>query len=466
MKKGKTIHKPTHGSFRDPSGFIFHRRGVVYRQINLSYKKNFDFLLSSGLFEELRNKKLIVDHEPVNIKISPDGKAYKIIKPSKIPFISYPYEWCFSQLKDAALLTLNIQKIAIKRGMTLKDASAYNIQFVDNKPILIDTLSFEKYKEGNPWQGYFQFCKHFLAPLALMSYKDLRLNQLARLHVDGVPLDLVSSLLPSRSYLKISMLVHIHLHARGQKLFSKKEVREDKKTINTGTNIKLVASLETAIKKLNWKSNFSIWGKYYDETNYSDLAMDQKKKIVKKYLDIIKPKTVSDYGANTGIFSEISSGMNAYTISFDNDPVTVEENYLNCKQKDLKNILPLVIDIANPTPPIGWENKERDSFLNRSLSDCALALALVHHLVVSNNLSFDQIAQFFNNQTNSLIIEFVEKSDSQVQKLLLNRKDIYKDYSKEKFENTFNKYFKIQHRLRIKGTKRWLYLMNKKQLKN
>ncbi|MCK4632380.1 MAG: SAM-dependent methyltransferase, partial [candidate division Zixibacteria bacterium] len=184
----KTTINP--GSFRDPSGFIFTREGTVYRQVNKSYQNDFDLLISSGLYQKLIDKKLLVSHDEVEIDSGQSELAYKIIRPEQVPFVSYPYEWSFSQLKDAALTTLRMQKIALKHGMSLKDASAYNIQFIGNRPVMIDTLSFETYREGSPWVAYKQFCQHFLAPLALMSRTDVRLSQLLRVYIDGIPLDL------------------------------------------------------------------------------------------------------------------------------------------------------------------------------------------------------------------------------------------------------------------------------------
>ena len=175
-------------SFRDPSGILFFVNGQVYRQVNQSYKNDYEKLMDSGLYDLLIKKKLLIPHEEVNIEPILNEKSYKIIKPQQIPFISYPYEWCFSELKEAALTTLEVQKISMDFGMTLKDASAYNIQFIDGHATLIDTLSFETYRDGQFWYGYRQFCQHFLAPLSLISHKDVRLLQLLRVFIDGIPL--------------------------------------------------------------------------------------------------------------------------------------------------------------------------------------------------------------------------------------------------------------------------------------
>ena len=213
----------TSGSFRDPSGFIFTVNDTLYRQVNHLYKEEYDLIMSSGLYDHLKKSKTLVAHQEVSLDLSPDPQiAYKVIKPDPIAFISYPYEWCFSQLKEAAILTLAIAKRSLAYGMSLKDASAYNVQFKNGRAIFIDSLSFEKYIEGKPWIAYRQFCQHFLAPLALMAYRDVKMNQLLRTNIDGVPLDIASKLLPLRTRLNFGLLTHIHLHAKSQQRFADK----------------------------------------------------------------------------------------------------------------------------------------------------------------------------------------------------------------------------------------------------
>src|SRR3954469_2008329 len=240
-------------SFRDPSGFVFQRNGIVYRQVNQSYRDDYDLMIRSGFYRRMVDDGWLVAHAeegPDAIAAEP-GIAYKILQPERIPFISYPYEWCFSQLKDAALLTLAIQRRAIEHGMTLKDCNAYNVQFREGRGIFIDTLSFEAYREGSPWVAYRQFCQHFLAPLALMSLIDVRLNQLSRTNIDGVPLDLAARLLPLRSRLRPSLLVHIHLHAKMQSAHAGSAVAQRSTgRFSRRSLLGLVDHLESAIRGL------------------------------------------------------------------------------------------------------------------------------------------------------------------------------------------------------------------------
>ena len=449
-------------SFRDPSGSLFFQDGSIYRRVDFRYKENYDHLINSGLYKTLVDSGLLVPHDEVGADFDKTCGAYKVLKPELIPFISYPYEWCFSQLKNAALTTLEIQKKALRFGMTLKDSSAYNIQFMKGRPIFIDTLSFEKYREGQPWVAYRQFCQHFLTPLALMSYNDIRLSQLFRVYIDGIPLDLASSLLPSRTRFRFSLLSHIHLHAKSQKYFGDKTVNTSGHKMPRRGLLGLIGSLESAVEKLKWQPRDTEWTDYYESTNYSPEALHQKKQLVADFLNKTNPKMVWDLGANKGLFSRIASDRGIQTIAFDIDPAAVEKNYRECVEKEETNILPLLLDLTNPSPNIGWQNQERMSILKRGPAETVLALALIHHLAISNNLPFEKIADFFSKICHWLVIEFVPKSDSQVRRLLSSREDIFPDYTQRFFESQFGEYFAIEGSSKVKDSQRTLYLMQKR----
>jgi ribosomal protein L11 methylase PrmA len=449
-------------SFRDPNGFVFTSEGIVYRQVQQSYQEHYDHLIQSGLYEDLVRSKLLLPHEETNLNLAVHGPAYKILKPQFIPFLSYPYEWCFSQLKDAALTTLEIQKAALLKGMMLKDASAFNIQFLQNKPVMIDTLSFELYKEGEPWIAYRQFCQHFLAPLALMSTRDVRLNQLFRIYIDGLPLDLAAGLLPFRTRFKPSLFTHLHLHAKSQKRYASKVVKKEQYKISQFQLRALIDSLESAIRNLEWRAEGTEWGSYYESTNYAEGSFDHKKSTVQNYLKETNPKMVWDLGANTGIFSRLSSDQGIQTIAFDIDPVAVEKNYRQAKKKGESHLLPLLLDLTNPSPAIGYENKERMSLEERGPADTVLALALVHHLAISNNVPLAKVAEYFSRLCRWLIIEFVPKNDSQVQRLLATREDIFPNYTQDAFETEFSSFFAIKDSTKISNSERTMCLMHKK----
>jgi hypothetical protein len=450
-------------SFRDPDGFLFYRDGELFRQVNVSYRDDYELFISSGLYQKLIDEELLIPHREVDAPFAREKNGFKIIKPAFIPFISYPYEWSFSQLKDAALLTLRIQEICLSYDMSLKDGSAYNIQFLKGRPVFIDTLSFEKYREGEPWLAYRQFCQHFLAPLASMSYRDIRLGQLLRIYIDGFPLDLTTSMLPLSAYFNMSIFMHIVLHGKSQKKYEDKRPPQNIRKISRLGFRGIINSLSKAVKKLKWNPGGTEWENYYGGTNYSPEALEHKKEVVKGYLDRVKPGKTWDLGANTGLFSRIAADMGAPVVAFDVDPAAVEKNYLQVREKKEERILPLLLDLTNPSPGAGWKNEERSSFIERGPVDLVLALALVHHLAISNNVPLDKVASFFRQICDHLIIEFIPKEDSQVQRLLATREDVFPDYNRQEFERRFSHYFFIEDSKKIRESERTLYLLRKKE---
>lgn len=450
------------GSFRDPSGFIFTEKGKVYRLVNNYYKKEYDALMSNGLYKELTDSGLLIKHK-VTTHAAATIDAYKILEPEKIGFISYPYEWSFNQLKDAALLTLKIQEVAMKYGMGLKDASAYNVQFYRGKPIFIDTLSFEIVETPKPWVAYRQYCQHFLAPLALMAYIDISLSKLLRDYIDGIPLDLASRLLPRRSKLKFGIAAHIHMHAKSQKRYASAAKSSVKtKTISQNALLGIIRSLMNTTSKINWKPSKTEWSEYYTFTNYNDKSFNNKKKIIEDFIDRAKPKNVWDLGANNGLFSRIAADRDIQTVAFDIDPIAVEANYVKTKEVDEETILPILMDLTNPSPDLGWAHEERESLEKRGPTDMLFALALIHHLAISNNLPLQSIADYFAKLGDYLVIEFVPKGDSQVDILLATREDIFPSYNEDGFEGAFKSAYDIVQKVKIAGSKRTLYLMKRK----
>lgn len=455
------------GSFRDPAGFIYSRNDAIYRQINKTGAKDYDLFMSSGLYKVLIEKKLLVPHREVSISFSLHARtAHKIIQPDNIPFISYPYEWSFSQLKDAALLTLEVQKLALEKGMTLKDASAYNIQFIGRQPIFIDTLSFAAYEPGAPWQGYKQFCEHFLAPLALATVSTPNIIPALKTMIDGIPLELATKLLPAKTRLQWGLTTHLFLHKTAQKKHKNTEtVRLKPRVVSMFALKGLISSLERTIKKSHMPKIKTEWGKYYTNTNYSSSAFKAKKQLVEKFINKAKPKMVWDMGGNTGEFSQIPASKGIYTVCFDIDPLAVEQNYLHKDKSSAEKLLPLVQDLTNPSPNLGWAHHERQSLKRRGPADLCMALALVHHLAIGNNLPLEMIAEYFSAICKHLIIEFIPKEDSKVKILLKSRPDIFPEFTKPGFEKAMRQYFSVVASEPIKGSKRTLYLLKAKNAK-
>ena len=454
-----------HASFRDPSGFLFVRDGTLFRQINLSYAQDYDRLQQSGLYQNLVSADLLVAHEEVDTPgLTQD--AYRVIQPERIPYVSYPYEWSFSQLKEAALLTLDLMERAIEHGMILKDASAFNVQFVGSRPVFIDSLSFEIYEEGAPWVAYRQFCQHFLAPLALGAHTDVRLQHLLKAYLDGLPLDLASVLLPWRTRFRYSLLAHIHLHAKSQAKYqdAASDGRKPKAPRMTKRMLEgLISSLRGAVNKLVLPNMKTEWGDYYSDTNYSSDAMAEKEKVVAELLDqhADRSRYVHDIGANTGRFSRLAMHFD-YVVAHDVDPLAVERHYQTVRKAGVSNVLPLLLDMTNPAPGLGWGLSERMSFPERVSGGVVMALAVIHHLAISNNVPLREVSRAFADLAAELLIEFVPKTDSQVQRLLFTREDIFPEYSVDGFESAFANDFETLQKVPIEGSERILYFMRRR----
>jgi ribosomal protein L11 methylase PrmA len=453
------------GSFRDPSGFVFQRDGTVYRQVNRAFAETYDRIAGSGLYDVLHAEGLLIPHREVPIELAASPEAHRVLEPEPLAFVSYPYEWPFGLLKDAALVTLRAQRVALERGATLRDASAYNVQVHRGRPLLIDTLSFEPVTEGKPWVAYAQFCQHFLGPLAVMSARDVRLGALLREHVDGIPLDLVAGLLPRRARLRPTVWLHLVAHARAQRRHARPATPEARTSMRFSLKAfrGLIDSLERAVEGLRWDPPASVWTGYYGACRtYTDEALARKGEVVAAFLDEAAPRTAWDLGANTGRFSRLASGRGAFTVSLDADHGAVEASYREARREGEANLLPLVMDLTDPSPAHGWAHEERASLLERGPADVVMALALVHHLAIGNNVPLERLVGFLASSGARAIVEFVPKEDPQVQGLLSTREDVFPDYTVTGFERAIGERFALEGREALPGSDRVLYLLRRR----
>jgi hypothetical protein len=415
----------------------------------------------SGLAASLMADRLLIDHEAVDIGQAATAGAVAVIRPRELPLISYPYEWSFSQLREGALLTLELQRRALAAGLRLKDASAYNVQFDAGRPILIDTLSFEAGDPEQPWPAYRQFCEHFLAPLALIAYRDPRCGLMLRDFIDGIPVDFAARLLPARTRLKPGLLAHLHFHAaaqrRSQTAGPSAEHRAPRRMSKTGQEA-ILDSLRRTVEGLRWQPT-GHWVQYGRQTSYSEGGAASKHAIVERMLDSTDARVVWDLGANVGTYSTVAAGRGRQVIAFDQDAGSVEHHWLTLSPEARASVLPLVMDLANPSPGLGWGLEERRSLVERGPADVIMALALIHHLAIGNNVPLDRVASLFARLGRSAIVEFVPKEDPMAQHLLAARKDVFPDYTLEAFRASFARHFRIIEEAPIDDSRRTLLLL-------
>jgi SAM-dependent methyltransferase len=332
--------------------------------------------------------------------------------------------------------------------------------------VLIDTLSFEASPEGQPWIAFRQFCQHFLAPLALMAHRDVRLGLMLREHLDGIPLDLASRLLPGRTRWNLGLGTHIHVHARAQRRYADRAdasaAATRKRTMSPLRQRALIDSLRRTIGKLDWAPAGTEWADYADNTSYGESATAVKDNLVARHLAAAGGAVVWDLGANTGRYSRIAARLGRRVIAWDIDPAATELHYRLIRRDGTDSILPLVLDLGNPSPGLGWAGEERRSVADRSDADVLIALALVHHLAIGRNIPLERIAEYFSRLAPALVIEFVPKEDAMVRRLLATREDVFPTYTREGFRDAFERHYSIAEEDPIEGTARILFRMTRR----
>ncbi len=425
-------------SFKDPAAKVFSvedDNGYIYRELSPNYLIHYQHFKSSGLAEELIKKNLLVPFEE-----SLDGDA-TILKARKINFVSYPYEWCFNQWKDAALLTLKVQYQALKHGMILKDATPFNVVFDGCKPVFVDISSFEIYKAGEPWKAFKQFSENFYLPLLLIKYFDAAGNNIYQNNIAGIPLSSGLKILPAKAYFNFNTILYLVLprSIRDNVKASKKEASS--KSVTQKSLMQFSEQVFSNIDKLKQNKVQTKWNDYYDK-NVGESYRVEKEKVITEWIgNNYQNKVLVDFGCNTGNFSRLAAKQVQSVIAFDEDMRSADELYNSCKENKLHNIFSFTASISQPTPAVGWNNKERSSLQSRINGDIGLALALIHHLAITDHINFAMMAEFFSNSCKELIIEFVPKEDDKVQLLLAGREDIFDWYNENNFVTAFKEKF-------------------------
>ena len=457
---------PVAGSFRDPSGAVYLSGGRILRTINHSFADKWRAVENSGFTEEAVRQGLLLPFS----EVAPLEGSWKTLQVDRLPFISYPYEWSFGQLKDAALHTLALMALALEYGLILRDASGYNIQFFNGCPVFIDHLSFEPREQNAPWVAYLQFCKHFLAPLTLMRYKSPLCGKMLSLWIDGLPLELASALLPWRTRLSPMLQIHIHTHARMQQQHADaRESAEKVKQVKVGEKVvpQLCESLRMTIDNLRLPNMKTEWGDYYEDTNYSGESAEDKACFVRQVASAHPGTLAVDLGANTGVYSRILAEQYPLVVAADMDYLAVEKMYAALKLEQNRSIMPLVLDLSNPSSALGWAGEERDSFAGRCKADLLCALAVIHHLVLSAGIPLEKVARYFASLIKPggvLILEFVPLEDSQVQRLMAARENVFTDYTLEGCTVAFRNFFELQELRQVAGSLRTMLALKRKDV--
>ncbi len=456
------------GSFRDPSGHVYHYQGRVFRNLGYKSAAHLAAVRQGDGLDELVAMGLLLPFQDAPPELAADilgaGGGVRVVEHPCLPFVSYPYEWSFQALKAAALHHLALQRAALDRGLTLSDATAYNIQFLGPQPIFVDLLSLRPYREGELWPGHQQFCEQFLGPLVLQAARGTFINPWYRGNQEGLPVPELASLLPWRWRLRPTVMTHLVLPARAQRAAFRQGAagqgiaprRLPRLSRQAYANI--LHQLAAFIGALVPRQARSIWGNYAETHTYGQAEYERKRAFVGRFVQEVRPRVLWDLGCNTGDFSALALHAGAErVIGFDADPGALDRAFSRAQRERL-DFLPLYMDAANPSPDQGWNQAERQGLAARVNADGLLALAFVHHLAIGRNIPLDEAVGWLMSLAPRGVMEFVPREDPTVQTMLTHREaDLFADYTQAAFVAAIQRRGEILAEEQVSASGRHLY---------
>ena len=452
------------GSFRDRSGRVFSFEGRVFRAISQSASADWDSISAKTFFVTAMQSGRVVQTErsPSMDSFAKSEGFAAALEHERLPLISWPYEWSFSMLREAALLQLDLMNDCLADGFILKDASAFNVQFRGSRPQFIDVGSMVPYVSGQTWDGYRQFCQMMLFPLMLQAWKGVHFQPALRGSLEGIAPDQFAALLGVWDFFRRGALTHVWLHARLQaKSPSQVRISQSMQRSGFGKSMILnnVKGLRKAVAGLQWKPSASTWSDYdqSSEPVLRDGAV--KESFIENVCRNKRYSVVWDLGCNQGRYSRIAARTADVVLATDSDHLTIDRLYQSLRSEDNRNIVPLVVDLADPSPALGWRGAERPGLEQRSKPNLIFCLALIHHLVIGKNLLLREVIEWLASFNADVVIEFVERDDAQVRELLRNREDVFSDYCRQSFLQSVNQHFEIQNQRVLPSGTRTLFLL-------
>jgi SAM-dependent methyltransferase len=460
------------GSFRDPHSRVVEADGAVLRLLSEQGLRDWSALAATELFRQaVAERKLVgTKVEPENAVDLPDGLvdgAAAVLRHEVVPFVSYPYEWTFAMLKDAALLQLELLRGALDENLILKDSSPYNVQWRGAEPVFIDVGSFESLREGEPWIGYRQFCMLFLYPLLLQAYKDIPFQPWLRGRLDGIEPQECRDLMSSRDLFRAGVLTHVLLHARLARRHADSSRDVKRELGRAGFKKELIVAnvkrLERLVGKLEWRPGASEWSDYGPRGHYTDSDSKRKDEVVRRAAARRDWELALDLVCNYGRFSRIVAEHARYVVAMDSDAAVVDGLYRSLRSDRGTSILPLFVDVTDPSPALGWRGAERRTLTERGSPDLTLCLALIHHVSISGNVPVRDFLDWLRSLETTLVIEFPTTDDPLVQRLLARKQEgTHPDYERGYFERCLAERFAVDSTEELSSGTRVLYVARPK----
>jgi len=452
------------GSFRDPRSRVFTSGGDVLRALDEDGLADWRAFAASRAASELLGSGKVVATElldPSDVPVEL-GNAAGVLRHERIPFVSYPYEWAFGMLKDAALLQLELLRVSLDDAFVLKDSSPYNVQWRGARPVFIDVGSFLPLPAGEPWVGYRQFCMLYLYPLLLQALKDVPFQPWLRGSIDGITPEQCRNLLSARDRLHRGLFTHVFMHARLDRRYA--DTSRDVKTELQRAGFKKelivanVRGLERMIGRLEWLPSASEWSDYGETNSYSDADAAQKLEFVRRAAAARRWQRVWDLGCNDGRFSRAAAEHAEYVVAIDGDAAVVERLYRELRSEQSEKILPLTMNIVDPSPALGWRGAERRTLAERGTPELTLCLALVHHVAITGNVPLAEYVDWLRSLDTTLVIEFPTPDDPMVKRLLAAKRErTHADYERAEFEGVLRRRFDVEESLELSSGTRVLY---------
>jgi hypothetical protein len=455
------------GSFRDPTSRVYLDDHAVWRGLDEQALADFEAYAATSAYQQALADGRLVATEAVPLQDAPVGDGWAgALRHERLRVISYPYEWSFAMLRDAALLQLDLAQAALAEGILTKDATSYNVQFDGSRPVFIDLGSFERLVPGSPWPGYRQFCELFLNPLVLQSVADVPFHPWLRGSINGISPPHAAAALGKRKRLRKDLLTHVRLHARAESRFANTDKEHDVRgeLQRAGFGPKIIAAqlgnLQKAVERLEWKASTSTWSDYSDRGHYTDDDLDAKAAFVAKATATLTDPMVLDLGANDGRFSRVALEAGAsLAVAVDGDHLTVDHLYRQLRKDGEPRILPLVVDLADPSPALGWRSRERGSFVERVRPDLVLCLAVIHHLALTNTVPFPEIVGFLRDFDAPVVVEMPHRDDPMAARLLARKRDgLFDHYDQPQWEAALQQQFSVLEQVTLPSGTRTLYL--------
>ena len=452
------------GSFRDPLSRVFVGNGEVVRAFTAVGAKDIEKVWKKPSIQNaLASGELIESNLVSPSSVGLNDPWVTAMTHPLIPFISYPYEWTFSMLKDAAQLQLKLTRETLADGIGLKDATPYNVQFIGSRPQFIDAGSFEKRRKGDPWYGYRQFCEMYLYPLMMQGYLGVGFQQFLRGSVNGISPDTMRKLLPaSIRRPRKGRLTHVVLHAAAQNRFADSDNNMKSDAAKAGMNAQVLDAtlrkLQGIVKKISLGDKKSTWSEYSERGHYIESSLDEKQKFVRDAVASAPRKQVWDIGCNDGVFSRIAAAHSDYVVAMDADPLVVDRLYNTLKAEKNEQILPLYVDLTDSGGGVGWRGQERPGVFDRGRPDIVMALAVIHHMAITFHVPLASQLDMFRDLTPEIIIEMPHADDPMVRKLLTNKRDgIHDDFTLEEFERLLNERFTVKSKMLLSSGTRTIF---------